>query len=274
MPDIKKIIKARANGLFLILLATLIFSGFSLNSHFAQSKDKQTSADNVQVPANEQILGEADANSEEITAIENQSADYPKENQKKDNNEITETTETKPDSDDALYSELSAHLKKYCGKNFNVKKCQDYLIDAKKARAKGSRFKALYKKYHFEKKEEKSATSIGNVDITDNKYSLVITSDGNSEKFAATVPSDINVIELMDLLQKDEKQDFSYHSSSGFVDKINGTENFGNYSWMLYACKDGACKLSSVGASDCKIGNWNNIEWRYLDWTTTDWTTW
>lgn len=111
-------------------------------------------------------------------------------------------------------------------------------------------------------------------DSTEAKSSLVITSGEESKSYKTATPSGINVIDLMDLLQKDSSQNFSYNSSSGFVDKINSAENSGNMSWMLYACKDNTCKLSSVGAVDCKVGDWDKIEWKYLDWTTMDWSTW
>lgn len=111
-------------------------------------------------------------------------------------------------------------------------------------------------------------------DSTETKSSLIITSGGESKAYKTATSSGISVLDLMDLLQKDSSQNFSYHSSSGFVDKITGTENSGNMSWMLYTCKSDICKLASVGASDIKIGDWNKIEWKYLDWTTIDWTTW
>jgi len=109
---------------------------------------------------------------------------------------------------------------------------------------------------------------------TEAKSSLVITLGGESKSYETATPSGISVLNLMDLLQKDSSQNFSYRSSAGFVDKINNAENQGNMSWMLYACKNGTCKLSSVGATDCKISDWDKIEWKYLDWTTMDWSTW
>lgn len=114
----------------------------------------------------------------------------------------------------------------------------------------------------------------GETDLDKNKVSLVTILGDDSKLYEVAVTSGISVIDLMDLLQKDGSQNFYYHISSGFVDKINEIGNQGNMSWMLYVCKNDVCKLSSVGVSDCKIDGWDRIEWRYLDWTVIDWATW
>jgi len=271
MDNFKSFLRERLSGLLLLFLAGIIVAGISINSRVIKSNTGLAFAVvKNQDPEEEQILGEENSNPEGGASdeIENIEVQEIREEQKEEKNK-------NEDYEDVYYSELKAHLKKYCGKSFNVKKCRDYLLEAKEARGKGSRFKSLYKKYHFEKKEEKKSSIISdNAEISENKASLIVTSSENSKTYEIAVSPDASVLDLMDLLQKDNSQNFSYRGSSGFVDKINSTENKGNMSWMLYVCKEGSCKLSSVGASDCKIENWSKIEWKYLDWTTIDWTTW
>lgn len=280
MEKIKKSLKERSSGLFLLILAVLIVSGISLNSHQAESKNEQNLASENQTFNESQILGEEnndlertsnlkEENSQEETASE--ATVSPREAQEQE----VKTDDTRVNSEYIFYDELKTHLKKYCGKNFNVKKCKEYLIEAKEARSKGSRFKELYKKYHFEskeedKKDEKPASAVP----AEDKAELVVSDSGSSKSYKIAVPNGLSVVGLMDMLQSDSSQNFSYHSSSGFIDKITGTENYGNMSWMLYVCKGDTCKLSNVGASDCKVDGWDKIEWKYLDWTTMDWSTW
>jgi hypothetical protein len=280
MINIKKTLKERTSGLFLIIFAVFIIAGISISSHRAESENRQNLADINQASTEGQILGEEKDNPEEIADNPGETepvmeTDNENANQEGKQEEKTEKITTVSNSEDDYYNDLKNRLKKYCGNNFNVKKCQDYLKEAKDAREKGARFKELYKKYHFEKKEDnESSSSVASSSANSATASLAITSGGNSKSYSITSPSGISVIGLMDLLQKDSSQNFFYHSSSGFVDKINGTENSGNMSWMLYSCKGGTCKLSSVGALDCKIDDWDKIEWKYLDWTMMDWITW
>lgn len=271
MDNFKVFLRERSSGLFMLFLAGIIIAGMSINSRAEKPNDGSTYniVENQEYEEN-QVLGEEDSESEGFVLDEIENKDIEiQETQEEPAKEINENDE------DVYYNELKAHLKKYCGKNFNVKKCRDYLLEAKEARKKGSRFRDLYKKYHFEKKEEKkNIASSDSIETSQSKTGLVVKSGENSKTYETYASSGVSVLGLMDLLQKDNSQDFSYRSSSGFVDKINGIENKGNMSWMLYICKGSVCKLSSVGASDCNVDDWDKIEWRYLDWTTIDWTTW
>lgn len=278
MEKIKKFSKERRNGLFLLSIAGLIAFSFFTNSQNAESENGQG------LVAEEQVLGETDSNVEEAVPEEavEPSEEVPEvpvaETVEKPSIEETGDEAAAADSEDIFYNELKAHLKKYCGKNYNVKKCRDYLLEARDAKKKGARFKELYKKYHFEKKEEKKSSVVVSNTVSEEKKSrLSVVSGSTSKSYEIAVPSGISALDLMGLLQKDSSQNFSYHSSFGFVDEINGTGNQGNMSWMLYACKDNVCKLSNTGASDCKIDNLSKVEWRYLDWTImtdTDWAGW
>lgn len=125
-----------------------------------------------------------------------------------------------------------------------------------------------------EKEENKSDSTSNSKEILSDKAKLLLITDGDDKSYEISVSSGISVIDAMDLLQKDISQNFSYHNSSGFIDKIIGISNESNMSWMLYLCKGGICKLSSTGASECKIDGWDRIEWRYVDWTKMDWITW
>lgn len=272
MDNFKYFLRERLNGLLLLFLAGIIITGISINSYVVKSNtDLISVAVENQKPEEEQILGEENNKLENIVSDEIEDIETQEIQEKQEEKEIDENGS----NEDIYYNELKVHLKKYCDKSFNVKKCYDYLLKAKEARQRGSRFKELYKKYHFDKKEEKKDSASSDVkESPQNKVSLVVKSDENSKKYEIAASPGISVMSLMDLLQKDSSQNFSYHSSSGFVDKINGTENEGNMSWMLYVCKGNVCKLSGIGASDCKVDDWDKVEWKYLDWTTVDWTTW
>lgn len=263
----------RAGGSFLILLAVFIVCFVSISSHRAESKIVQETISEGRSYEEEQVLGETDDIFPEGIAVGSEAKNQiPQEASAASEETVKAAADV---SDVSVLDELKGHLKKYCDKNFNAKKCRNYLLEAKEASKKDTRFKELYKKYHFEKKEKKkSADKISVTEDEKNKASLSVTSGGSSKSYGISVPSGISVIGLMDILQTDSSQNFSYHSSSGFVDKINGTESQGDMSWMLYACKGGTCKLSDVGAADCKIDGWDKVEWRYLDWTTVDWATW
>jgi hypothetical protein len=288
MENIKIILKERTSGLLLIMMAVFIVAGISFGSHRAESKNGQNLTGEDQTRNDTHVLGETNNNLEEATGNSEKTPADVSENSFPLQKTPEVKTDDKPrtDLEAKAYNDLRDHLKKYCGKNFDVKKCHDYLLEAKDASKKSAQYKALYKKYHFESKSSSksdnnttSSTSANgsNTASTDSKNDtkkIIITSGGDSKSYEIAVSSGASVFDMMDLLQKDSDKNFSYHSSSGFVDKINETGNQGNMSWMLYTCKSDICKLSSVGASECKIGDWDKIEWKYLDWTTVDWTTW
>jgi len=268
----KILLKERSGGLFLLVLAVTIFFSLNILSTKADLKEKEQSIssnlDTDSLSDNGQVLGQLDEASE--VYIENNNENNIQETEEKiqNNEEIGKNI-----SDDEYYTDLKNRLKKYCdSKSFNVKKCHDYLIEAKNKIKKGDRFKKLYEKYHFEKKEDEK-NEIPVIATAETKFSLTITSD-SSKKYEISASKDNSVLDLMDLLQKDSSHNFSYHSSSGFVDKINDIGSSGNMSWMLYVCKGDICKLANVGASDVKIGDWDKIEWKYVDWTALTWETW
>jgi hypothetical protein len=274
MKTIIRILKERASGLFLLLFAVVIIAGFLANSRKAQSNQELILTSENTISDQSQILGEYDETVEEAPSIAGKIDTSPEETVI-DDKEAGQDLKTSPCDD------LGERLKKYCGKKFDVKKCKKYLIEAKEGSKDDAVCKKLYKKYHFEKKEEKKSDkkksdddSAGTGNDLKNEESILIVDTGSNSKSYEVASRSGSVLEMMDLLQSDKNKNFSYHASSGFVDKINGLENQGDMSWMLYACKSGTCKLSSVGASDCKIGDWEKIEWRYVDWTKITWETW
>jgi hypothetical protein len=257
--------------LFLGSLSLLLFVFTFFYSRFdSLAMGDKGQKENDEIQGQEKVLS-AEEESVQTENIENNQI----EDTQNENSQEKLANEKNTDFQDEIYNTLKDNLKKYCDKKVNVAKCKKYLIEVKEASKKGSRFKNLYKKYHFEKKEKDENNVIkSSAEDKKNKSELVVTLNGKSNSYEIPASSGISVIDLMDLLEKDSSQNFSYVSSSGFVDKINGVGSLGNMSWMLYACNVSTCKLSSVGASDCKMDDWDKIEWRYVDWTAIDWNTW
>lgn len=259
----KNIFKERISGFFLILLAVLIISGLSLNSHLARSENKEPLAS---VPTEEEVLGETDSNSEEIILDENNAASTQDTQEEK----IIETTTVVPDPEDIFYVELKAHLKKYCGKNFNVKKCRDFLMEAKDARTKGARFKELYKKYHFvpQKVEKKNNSSNTNSGISETKEEAALTinyaGSKTDDKYTVTIVPSMTVIDMMN-----STNGLSYVESNewaGYIVEINGVkeDTSKHIYWMLYY--NG--KMASEGAATLKVKSGDKVEWKYTSFSS------
>ncbi len=273
MDKIKIIFKERLCGLFLLFLAGIIITGISLGSYPAESKNDPVFTDHSQsLSQKEKVLGEENSVLEDAILDEEEKKEEEIDSQDAQEEEVSGNNDPVFDSEDVFYEELKTHLKKYCGKNFNVKKCRDYLLEAKDARAKGSRFKDLYKKYHFEKKKVTiSDNTISSVATENIKTTLVIKFNGNSKSYEIESAKSISVLDLM------RQGNISYDIlNDGRIDNVGGEKKeSGNFSWMLYTCKSDECNLSKVGPSDCKIENWDKIEWRYLDLMTVpneDWS--
>lgn len=260
MEKIEKFLKERKAGLLLLVVASLIVVGFSVNSHLAQSENKEQLAS---APVEEQVLGEMAGNIEEPVLNESEIA----VTQNTLEEEAIEEAVNVPDPEDIFYDELKAHLKKYCGKNFNVKKCRDYLLEAKDARAKGARFKELYKKYHFvpKKVEKKDNSSNTNIEISETKEEATLTINyvGNKpdDKYTVAIVPSMTVIGMMD-----KANGLSYVESkqwAGYILEINGVKEdiSKNTFWMLYY--NGG--MASEGASTLKVKSGDKIEWKYME---------
>jgi hypothetical protein len=270
-----KFIKERKNGLLLVILSFSIIGSFSFYSKHAVSKEIQNSNDDGHVLSGEQAKQNEYVVYEENSQEANQNSPVSQE----DNARITEASD-KPDSGTAASnngqnrcSDLKDLLKKYCGKNYDVKKCQKYLLETKDLARSDDQCKSLYKKYHFVKKKDdkKSDETVSAVDSKNITETLAISASGKSESHEISVQPGTSVIGLMNIGK------IPYDTfSSGLLDNIDGKGKMsGNMSWMLYVCKGGECKLSSVGASECKLDNWDKVEWRFLDWTEiTSWDSW
>jgi len=277
---IKKTLKERASGLFLLFLASVVMVGVALNSQ-AKSQVMQNLADVSQASNDEQILGETTDNSEEAMnnseEIDQPEGENNENANREDKEEQKEEEENKANTEDEYYNGLKGRLKKYCGKKNDIKKCKDYLTEAKDARNKGDRFKELYKKYHFEKKEEKT-TSISPEVISNSVIKkIVVTNDGSTKSFDVAFASGASVTDLMKLAG------ITYSDNSttcvGCIDDVNGMAKNSIYmNWMLYLCNSNGCDMAPEGASSCRVdgcqkseNDWkeiNKIEWRYLDWRT------
>lgn len=281
----------------MLFLALLIIAGLSSGSRKAQSQNASSVIGN-QEPGEGQTLGAFDAanssnqaanTSEDVNPV-NSGQNSPVGNSQKI---ISTSSDNSSLNDGTSYDDLKNNLKEYCGKkDFDVKKCRQYLLEARAAGKKDDRFKKLYDKYHYESSDDRvksnsDPSSTGNstisgssspnqsgVSVQSEEWTLAVdTGNGSATYKISAAPG--SVLDLMNALADDKSENFSYHAqSSGFVDEINGLKNQGDMSWMLYACKGSTCKLSSVGADDCQVKDWDKIEWKYLDWTTLDWTTW
>lgn len=289
MKKVKNILNERTGGLFLLMLAILILIGMTWHSQKARSQNNNYTNGN-QPSNNEQVAGVTANSSDNSNQVADQTGETvpPPANQNlstKDNQQLS--NDNSSSDDDTSYNDLKNNLKEYCGKkNFDVKKCREYLLEARADGKKDRRYKDLYNKYHYEtpddvtKQDNKTATdsnstSSGSETTTQNqKWTLVVDSGSGTTKYTIFAPAG-SVLDLMSALAADKSQNFSYHAqSSGFIDEINGLKNSGDMSWMLYTCKGDTCKLSSVGAADCQVKDWDKIEWEYVDWTKITWDTW
>lgn len=277
---IKKTLKERTGGLFLLILAGLIVTGISINSRQVESKNQQSLAP-VEQPSQEgQILGETDNDSEEISSgaekitqetVEND--DEKNADEKTDEGKNLEE-EKEAETEDNYYTDLKRRLEKYCGKRDDIKKCKDCLTEAKSARNKGGKFNDLYKKYHFEKKKVAVSNNTISSTASENiKTTLVIKLNGDSKSYEIESAKGISVLELM------KQGGVSYDIlKDGRIDNIGGEKKeSGTMSWMLYACKNGTCKMTPVGPAEFKIDGYDKFEWRYLDWMAMGmdgWNTW
>lgn len=288
MKRIIEILKERISGLFLLLLAGSIIAGFSLNLSYADSQKNR-----VGIEENSKVLSE----NQQVEGIENENFEDTNRETEDDSNIPQEkvdeadeagdekvTEENESSSGQTRCDELKRLLKKYCGKNYSVKKCRDYLIETKDLSRKDKQCKSLYKKYHFEPKKDNRSNDDSTSASTESTVttSLVIKAGGNSKSYSVASSPNASVIDLMGLAG------VTYNRTgticAGCMNNINGMgENSGTMSWMLYICKSGACKLAPVGDSDCKINDckyvkdWDKAEWRYmfLDWSDpTFWDSW
>lgn len=277
MKEIKKILKERTGGLFLLSLAVIIVVGLSLSSKHAESKNggnltnENQNSDEAQVLDSKQTSGDVANIQQGAASVSSESNLLSSPSSQEE--AVTTQKETLDNSQANVCVDLKPLLKKSCGKDFSVKKCREYLIKAKKYSKDDVLCKSLYKKYHYEKKDtKKDTTNTSNPDTTNTlNETLVITSGGDSKSYDISAPSGINVLDLMKLAN------VSYDTSSGgLVDNVDKMgANSGDMSWMLYACKNDTCKLSNVGASDFKIDGFSKIEWKYVDWNKIEnWDAW
>lgn len=278
---IKKTLKERIGGLFLLILAGLIVTGISISSRQAESKNQQDLANAEQTPEGGQILGETSDNPEEMSSGSGEITQETVENdneknadEKTDEEKNLKEEKGTVETEDDYYIDLKRRLEKYCGKKNDIKKCKDYLTEAKNARSKGGKFNDLYKKYHFEKKKVAISNNTISSTASENiKTTLVIKLNGDSKSYEIESAKDVSVLELM------KQGGVSYDIlNDGRIDNIGGEKKeSGTMSWMLYACKNGTCKMTPVGPAEFKIDGYDKFEWRYLDWMAMgmdDWNTW
>ncbi len=278
MEKVKKILKERASGLFLLLFAGLIVAGLSSDFSYADSKKGQNQPEKEQISSKEQVRGDENENlasnvQENVQEIE-ESGDISEESADEagDTSEETVDETSAPDPEKSRCDDLKRLLKKYCGKNYNVKKCRSYLIETRDLSKKDDQCKSLYKKYHFvPKKEEKkdtnsdSSTSSGVVDVKE-EATLAINYGGSraDDKYTVTIEPGMTVMDMM--RKAKESSSLSYDESAawpGYIQGINNVREDISMSifWMLYSNGE----MASEGASTLKIKSGDKIEWRYME---------
>lgn len=276
MEKIKKILKERASGLFLLLFAGLIVVGLSSDFSYADSKKGQSQPEKEQISSEEQVKGDENENlagnvQENVQEIE-ESNDTSEESadEADDTSEETVDETSAPDPEKSRCDDLKRLLKKYCGKNYNVKKCRDYLIETKDLSKKDDQCKSLYKKYHFvpkkeEKKDDNSDSNANSGEVKE-EATLTINYGGSKadDKYTVVIGPGMTVMDMMKKAK--ENSSLSYDESAawpGYVQEINNVREdiSKNIFWMLYS--NGI--MASEGASTLKVKSGDKIEWRYME---------
>lgn len=275
MEKMKKFFKERKNGFLLLFFAAVIIYGFSGHSRDASSKEPQNLSGNGQAVAGEQVT-----QSDPITSPENDqevsrnSSDLHEETtQKSEISEKKVDDKNMPDSEKSRCDDLRRLLKKYCGKNYDVKKCRDYLVETRDLSKEDGQCKSLYKKYHFVPNEEKkkddnsssTSTSSENSDIK-GEATLSINYAGSKadDEYAIAIEPGMTVMDMMKKAKNNNS--LSYDESTAWPGYIQGINNIRediskNIFWMLYS--NG--KMASEGASTLKVNTGDKIEWRYME---------
>lgn len=279
----KKFLKERKSGLFLIVFAFFVIIATSLGQKVQSSERTNFSAESQVENNSEAAVGGLDEMTETISgAIEGDAIEEVKENtstedaaKKAKEAKLAEEALAKVEAE--KYVELKDNLKKYCDKKYNLKKCKKYLSEVKELAKKKDTYKKLYKKYHFEYRKKRDAKKelkdiVPTSDSEGVATKLVVTISGDSKTYNLVSQLGVNVIDLMNLAK------ISYDTlPDGRMDNIDGKgKEVGNMSWMLYLCKGSSCELAPVGAADCKIdadkicgqADKDGLEWRFIDWTT------
>jgi hypothetical protein len=270
MEKIRKIIKERTGGFFLIFLAVLIIFGVSLNSRRAESKNEQNLVAEEQAPIEEQILGETDNNpGNAMDNSEEAVSDVNSGNSSSENAGVSgEKNASDPKAD--AYNNLKNSFKKYCDKSGsdNKKKCKKYCSQVKDISKGNDKYYDLYKKYCDKKKEgeKKNSTVSAETTLTLN---FIVNSLSGTEKFSIEFKEGETVYELMKEAKVQEKLAYEKNTDETYgvyINEINGlkegsdsnwTKN--NY-WILYV--NG--KSSNVGCSNHKLNKADtSIEWKY-----------
>ncbi|MFA6047627.1 MAG: DUF4430 domain-containing protein [Parcubacteria group bacterium] len=272
MENITKTLKERASGLLLLVFAATIAAGISVSSHQAESKNAQNlSAENQTSNASNdtKVLGEADNNSEEVTNdSENATSNIVENNSP---SQKTSEPEIKTEDKTNRCDNLKRLLKKYCGDNYNVKKCRENLIETRDLSKKDDQCKSLYKKYHFvpKKVEEKDSGSVpdsssGGSEVKEEVTLTINYANGKADdKYTIAVGSGMTVMDMMRKVK--ESGGLSYGESSawpGYIQEINGVREDLSKSifWMLYYNGE----MAAEGAATLKVKSGDKIEWKYM----------
>jgi len=264
MLAIKNILKERFSGLFLLLLAGIIVFGFSLNSKHVESKN--IASEEQKISNEGQILGEANEYSKETT----KNSEETNLNVFEENLDSIEKKDTKIINQDIsanipnAYAILKDHLKKYCNKNYDKKKCKNYCSEVKN----NKEYKDLYKKYCNNQKDEETI-AVSNTTETALTLDFIINSGSGTEKFTVEFKEGETVYELMKKAKAMGKITYEKNTDETYgvyINEINGLKEGSdadwtqNKYWILYV--NG--KSSSLGCSSHKLNKSDtSIEWKY-----------
>lgn len=260
MENIRKILRERSGGLFLLMAAFLIISGVSLNSPKAESKNEQSLSSEDNAFDDSQVLGEANNDSEEaiMSGTDAESSS--------DGAEVSEE-KIIPDPKTDTHDNLKNNLKKYCNKSGsdNKKKCKNYCIEAKN----NSRYKDLNKKYCNKEKDEEETVAVAASGETVLTLDFVISSGSGTEKFAMEFKEGETVYELMKEAKAQGKMTYGKSADETYgvyINEINGQKEgsdadwTNNKYWILYV----SGKSSNLGCSSHKLNKSDtSVEWKY-----------
>lgn len=278
----KKFLKERTSGLFLLIFAFFIISAVSLgqgaqSNDYAELSVKNQIADNYEVA--EDDLAESDEAVLGVSGSEViKESSGEKEKFSDEKAPVAEATklraETLAKAEAEKYAELKDDLKKYCDKKYDSKKCKKYLSEAKTLSKSDKEYKKLYEKY-LEKKEDREADSDDSksTEISPDEKALtldfVVKSPNGDKKFEIQFMEGETVYEVMKRAKEREKINYEKNTDETYgvyINTINGLKEGSeadwtqNKYWILYV--NG--KSSSLGCSAHKLEKTDrSIEWRY-----------
>jgi hypothetical protein len=275
----KKFLKERKNGLFLLVFAFIIITSISLGNQVQSSSSASLSGENEPSSKTEMELeselAEAVLEINQNGIIEVSSDETKKEVE--NNNAVTAVktgAEAVSKTEAEKYAELKEKLKKYCDKKYDSKKCKKYLAEAKTLSKTNKECKKLYEKY-LEKKEDREDESDDSksTQISPDEKALtldfIVKSPSGEKKFEIQFVEGETVYEVMKRAKEQGKISYEKNTDETYgvyINTINGLKEGAeedwtqNKYWILFV----SGSSSNLGCSSHKLNKSDtSIEWKY-----------